>query len=244
MSKIIRLTESEFKKFRPISGSVVIKGEQNTNEITVGGQKLFYDSSFTPEDNQVVINRVIKVPDEDYVDTNIRSEILLSVDDLVWVNYFSVMQAEQIEVVMDQPAGNLLITKIEKYSVVPYRQCFMLLTEGEDGPQYEMLNDFILLTPQERFDDGLLTPDPVRRKVSHRWYTVDRAPLYGSFRYLQDKYESIQVKPGDIVFMLDANQFKLEHAPHYVYDKRPHYVTRVHKVLAVVDQVDEEADVF
>lgn len=242
MREIVRITEAEFKELRPLNGMIVISSEQDVTKITIGGKLMFFDGSYSPENNQVVVNRVVKVPcgeltADDYVDDRIRSEILLCPGDLVWVNYFAVLQSQKIEVIT--------ATGIDDYSMVSYRQCFMMLTEGEDGkPHYEMLNDYILLTPCERIDPNPLLLDHLKKKISKRFYTVDRVAFYGSFEYLVDRFPPMRVKTGDTVFLFDANQFKLEHWPHYVYDKKVHYVTRVQKIMALVSGIDEEAEVF
>jgi hypothetical protein len=120
----------------------------------------------------------------------------------------------------------------------------MGLCETEEGHEYVMLNDYILLDPIIKEDTNPLVIDSLKKKTSKRYYKVERVPMYGSFNYTGSKWEYVRVKEGDIAFLLDSNQFKLEHWPHYLYDKRIHYVTRVQKVLCVVDQVDESVEVF
>jgi len=246
MREIIRMTEAEFEKLVPLNGNVIVSGEQDVSRIMVGGVPLFFDGSFKPENNQVVVNRVVKVPEDCEAGGSIEADIMLAPGDLVWVNYFSVLQAVAIEVVLmtAQVSTQTKCDSIKEYLIVPYRQCYMGLTELDEGLEYTMLNDYVLLDPVVKHDTNPLVPEVYRKKESKRFYTVERAPMYGSFRYLNSDYPPIRVKKGDIAFLRDKNQFKLEHWPHFLYDKRVHYVTRIEKVLAIVDQVDEEVDVF
>jgi len=233
MKEYIRLSPDEFSRLRPMNGHLIVKTEQDVNNIEIAGVKIYFDGSYNPENNQAVINRVLKVPDDAiWRSIDFTSEIIVSPGDLVWINYYSVMQATTILVEKD------------KYLLIPYRQCYMALVEEEEGPKYEMLNDYVLLDPVVKINTNPLIIESKRKAISKRFFNVERVPFYGSYAYSGPQSECIDLKQGDIAFMLDSSNFKLEHPPHYVYDKRIHYVSRIQKVLAVVDQVDETVLIF
>ena len=233
MKEYIRLSPDEFSRLRPMNGHLIVSTEQDVNNIELAGVKLYFDGSYNPENNQAVINRVVKVPDDAvWKSGDFTSEIIVNVGDLVWINYFSVLQATTI------------LVETKEYLVIPYRQCYMGLVEAEDGTNYVMLNDYVLLDPVVKINTNPLIIESKRKAIAKHFFNVERVPFYGSYAYSGPQSECIDLKPGDIAFMLDSSNFKLEHPPHYVYDSKIHYVSRIQKVLAVVNEVDETVLIF
>ena len=235
MREIVTLSGDAFDQMKPLNGQIIVYPEQDVENIVVGGQKLFFDGTWKPENNQRVLNRVIKVPDaENYSTAEFISEILVSPGDLVWVNYYQIMHATEIRVVDKDKDG------VKVYLSVCYRHCFMSLSEaGEDVGvpyTYQMLNDYVMLKPAIIEETSPLVPDTLRKKESKLFYQIERLPFPGSYDYKKELFPPIEAYPGQIAYLFDENQFKLEHPPHYVYDNSVHYVTRIQKIMAIVDE--------
>ena len=236
MQQVTKLTVDEFSRIRPLNGYVVVKPEQDVTKIKLGDQYLWFDGSYSPENNQVVINRVVRVPEEDGIYSDFQSEMLLSEDALVWINYYSIIQAKRIDV-----EGQI-------YLIVSYRDCFMSAEEGDDGkPVYTMLNDWVRVGRVSRKIESDLAPEALRTRDSKRFFVVEQTPMYGTFQYTKGFYPPLKVEPGDLVVLRDPNVFKLEFAPHFVFDKKPHFVVRAEKILFTVDALpssDEDLSIY
>ncbi len=99
----MELSEHEFNSIKSPFNYVVTKSIRRMDKVHLGGQKIFLDTSYAPENHQEVIHEVIQVPDRliySRKDTMPRSmqwdtDMELQVGDIVWVNYLAVIKAHR-----------------------------------------------------------------------------------------------------------------------------------------------------
>jgi len=211
--------------FKPISNSVLVRIDDRNDEITYGTLTLKLDTSFEIGKHAANKGVVIKVP-EKFVYSKIPNintsdwdtEIEVEPGDLVWFDYLSGIECNQIE------------CKGELYYVLPYHTLYVSRRKEEVIP----LNGYVLLEPiikEEGYKDFKF--DRERAKDAIVAYSGSCNKKYRNKQY----YDDPAIKAGEKVIYGKVSGLFLEQEEHSSFNgKKRHRIIQRRYLTGIIEK--------
>lgn len=214
------LTDEQFHRLKPMSNHVFVEVEFN-DSIKIGGQKMFLETDFNPQDHVPVTGIVKKMPDKLYYTRDDKSESLqweteieVRLGDRIFFEYFASLMAlaGMIDPAQEYKDPKYIIHNGKVYIFLKYDAIFFTKRNDDIIP----VNGFLLCEPIKKHTKtySIYLPDDIRNKESNKYAKIFKAGSSNK-EYLEEKYmDAKEAKAGDVVlFDKFANQ-KVEYPLH------------------------------